>query len=741
MDSPTNNFQHSTKKQFIATLFVWLAAVLIFFAPSVIGGKIIAPLDCLECLFRPVANKPIEQIHNQFVVDSVLQYLPYKEAIQKSLVEDGYIGWNPYTHNGNAIAENTMASPGDVLNYLYAILPFWTAWDLGVILQFFLAGIGMILLLRFHKIPMWGCLLGAISFAFYSQFILWMYHKWVGAMIWGPFLVWALLRFKRNIINVPAIIFMALAWRTGHLQACTFAFILVALVWLAEIWKKDGKWLSWQDFGKITLSYFLTGVIGALLSLDVFIETTQRMEGCKDMPFSWGINNLPSIGTLLFPHILGTPQTHDVFKIFRLSLFDIKYGGSLVFILALTGCFNARAPRVAKVLFIGSFLLACTPLLTYIYSRSTVVMGLGMAWLATWQVYDFTQNAFRKEYLKRIGYALGIILALWLAASIIIFCFRDSLETLMKAFVNKSTAMPSGRIAWQELRVERFLDQIVLWHWRNLLFAGGIILGLFCCYKIKPAATGNTPWITGICLITYAEMLLFSSVWITYSDKPEGSCIYNAPSWLAEAKAHIKDGSVTYIYHSGDRDFLINNQLSSYGIRLVHGYETFQPQYLGAKLGHHSDTKSYAAAGVSHIICDTKWKEPNLPGWDMVMTGKDFKLYANPDYKGRYFIDSETPITANWRTCNRIQLTIPAGSKTLTVLESYHKGWKAYAGTEELVITPTEPGGMIITLPATTQATDVLLEFRMPYRWWYYTIMIMTALGLIIAIFKQKKKN
>lgn len=95
MNSPTNNFQHLTKKQFVATLLVWLAAVLLFFAPSVIGGKIIAPLDCLECLFRPVANKPVEQIHNQFVVDSVSQYLPYKEAIQKSLVEDGYIGWNP----------------------------------------------------------------------------------------------------------------------------------------------------------------------------------------------------------------------------------------------------------------------------------------------------------------------------------------------------------------------------------------------------------------------------------------------------------------------------------------------------------------------------------------------------------------------------------------------------------------------------------------------------------------------
>ena len=205
---PTRFF--STHKTVITCSLIWLAAVLLFFSPAVFSNKVIAPLDCLECVFSPCAERPIEEVHNHFVVDSVSQYLPYKLSIKKSFDEDGYVGWTPYTFNGNPIPDNTMASPGDPFNFLYALFPFWTAWDLGVILQFFIAGCGMILLLRHYKLPLWALLLGAISFAFYSQFILWMYHKWLGAMIWAPYLTWALLKYRQTIVNIPAIIFLAL---------------------------------------------------------------------------------------------------------------------------------------------------------------------------------------------------------------------------------------------------------------------------------------------------------------------------------------------------------------------------------------------------------------------------------------------------------------------------------------------------------------------------------------------------
>ncbi len=733
-----------SNRAMFSALVIWVGIIVLFFSPCIIFNKVLAPIDCFECVFRPFATKNIEETHNQFVTDGISQYIPYKYSIMESWKQDGYMGWNPYTHNGCAIPENTMASPGDPANFLYSILSFWDAWNWSIVLHFFIAGCGMILLLREYKIPMWGLLLAAISFSFYSQFILWIYHKWVGAMIWGPFLAWALLKFKHRIINIPAIVFMALCWRTGHLQACTFAFILVSSMWIASIWKENGKWPEWSEICKITLSYFLTGIIGALLSLDVFVDTLPRMGGCKEIPFSWGIGNILPCISLLFPNVLGLPQTLDIAKVFGQDLFDIKFGGGIVFILACIGCFNPRAPRFAKALFIISLLAACTPLVTYIYSRSTVVMALGMSWLAAWQLYDLTKVQINSIYWKRITYCILAVIACWLLFSVLLIIFKETITSVLQDIINNRSASSHrpGRVDWHCIRIDHFISRLLLWDWHNILYIGSTLFGVFCCYMIKPKTLSrNTPWIASIVLLTFAEILLFSSTWLYYSEPPQGKYIYNEPAWLNTLKEHVRDGSVRIIHTSSDIDFLCTNTLSVFGIRLAHGYETFQPEYLSPVNSKETITSDYAHAGISHILSDTKWNKSEYKGWNLVMSSDSFDLWANPDYKGRYFINGELPVKENWRTYNRISISIPKEAKSLTILESYHRGWNAFAGNKELQILPTERGGMYIVLPESSQEYEVTLEFRMPYSKWYYLIIGLTTLILCIIGIRQQTKN
>ncbi len=53
----------------------------------------------------------------------------------------------------------------------------------------------MIVFLRSRQVPAPYCLLGAIGYGFYSQFVLWIYHRWVlGTMCWAPWILWALMR-------------------------------------------------------------------------------------------------------------------------------------------------------------------------------------------------------------------------------------------------------------------------------------------------------------------------------------------------------------------------------------------------------------------------------------------------------------------------------------------------------------------------------------------------------------------
>lgn len=730
----------AVRKTLWVTLLLWLGIVSVFFAPSVFDDKVIAPIDCLENVQRPIADKPIEDVENQFVVDAVSQYLPYKWAVKKSINEDGFIGWNPYTFNGNPTADNTMATPGDLCNWLYAVFPFWTAWDLSIILKFFVAGVGIILLMRYYKMPIWGCLLAAISFAFYSQFVLWIYHRWLEAMIWAPYVVWAMLKYRGRVVNVPAIIFMALLWRTGHLQSCVFGFMVVACVWSSFIWKKNQKWPSLQEVSKITLSCFLIGVLGALLSLDVFVDTLTRMEGCKPLKEEWGGNNLLTLGTLLFPFTMGIPQTIDCAKLFDLSLFDIKFGGSIVCVLAFIACFNKRAPRVAKVLFLSSLVAACTPLLTYLYNRSTLVMAVGMAWLAAWQLVDFTKNPLSRVVWKRMVYALAGIVFLWLVASVLIVVYHDSLAAYMNQTIKTSPASAAapGRVAWFELRVEKFLSTILIWHWQNLIGVVCLALGLFCCYMIKLGNKYNHLWGSSVVALTFVEILVFCSSWITYSDRPTGDYLYEEPVWMEQLRNEVKEGSLAFYSPVVDTDFLGNNQFSGYDIRIADGYETFRPQYL--KPIHNGDFNvfDYAQAGISHVLVDTRWKDVMIPGWNEVMSEKYFKLYANPEYRGRYIIDEKKPIKEDWRTCNRICLTLPENASSLTILESYHPGWKAYCGSQEVEIEPTERGGMRIVFSDNQEPKQVMLQFSMPYHRWYYVIMTLTALVLVVFCWRQR---
>lgn len=730
---------HHSKKSTILGLIFWLFAVLIFFYPAVFSDKVLAPTDCVECIFRPTATKPIKNVYNQYVSDGATQYIPHKWILKQQWEQDGYMGWNPYVFNGTASPENTMYSPSDWHNYLFAFLPFWTAWDLGIILQFFIAGCGMLLLMRYHHVTIWGALLAAISYAFYSQFVICLYYRWLGTMIWAPYLVWALLKYKKHLVNIPAIIFMALSWRGGHMQSCSFIALTVAYVWLAEIWKKDGQWQEWKSIVLTTLSYFLTGAIGALLSLDVFIDTLQRMEGCKELGFQHGLNNLLMLPTTLFPNIMGVPQTIDIAKPFGMSLFDIKFAGGVIFILAIVGCFNKQAPRTAKVLFILSFVASCCPLYTFIYSRGTVAMALGMSWLAGWQLnYMITHRHNTAPLLKRALILVFLLTILWLIASIFITLYKDELVNIMTSQMTARsiTAQQIARKSWYIIRIERFLSQILIWHWQNLLLVCTMMLGLFCCFRIR-AGHKNTLLATSVVALTFAELMIFAHPWLSYSKATDGPYLYQAPEWLAKLKGHVGTGALATHSAEGDKDFLCLNHLASYGIHLADGYETVRPKYL-RPLKNDFDTKDYAAAGISHILADTKWAIPNIPGWQPVMIEKNFMLFSNPDYRGKYLLNGRTSIKPTSRTCSQLQFDLPPHSHDLTLLQSYHLGWKAYIDTQELPITPTEHYGMNIKLPDSEQTTTLKLEFHMPWQKRYYSIMALTALILGITAWRQK---
>ena len=163
------------------------------FYPALFGGRILAPLDITTRMMAPwkeTANGA--KAHNHNVTDAVVQYLPYRIAAERSLLEDGYIGWNPYAMGGYSLAGNTMALPGSWTMQLHRFLSFKDAWNLGLYAEFLIGGFGMLVFLRSRNLPWAACLLGAVAYMANSQFVIWMYHRWaLGSFCWMPWVLWS----------------------------------------------------------------------------------------------------------------------------------------------------------------------------------------------------------------------------------------------------------------------------------------------------------------------------------------------------------------------------------------------------------------------------------------------------------------------------------------------------------------------------------------------------------------------
>lgn len=733
----------TSRKPYLIAASLWLALVVIFFWPIFFQGKVLAPLDILDSLLRPWATTEKIEVHNAFTYDAISQYLPYDWSVYQSLRHDGYIGWNPYTHSGTAIVENTMICPGDWHHQLYRFLPFWTAWNTGIILQFSLAGLGMLMLLREQKIPAAYALIGVIAFGFYSQFTLWIQHRWVlGAMCWAPWIVWSLLRAKTSnrIIDLPSIAFIALAFRGGHLQACVFVVLFVIFLAAADWWESDQRW-NLRRAWKPILPYAIAGLFGAVFALDVIVETVPALlHGSRDIPARHWVDTLralPTLVTCVFPTSLGTPQGLDFMKVFQIDLFSIKFMGGVTLLLAALACWRRQAPLAAKVLLVGGLCLPFTPADQWLYSRFTSVFALGGAWLAAWYLTAMATESPSKIW-KRALMILALVVGAWLIGSVAIAAkepwLQSKLHEVMYATLSESKA---SRIDWMLSRSDAFLKDSMVWAPHNLAMLALLVLGLFACSRIHNESRNAPRFAILVAFCTFGEMLLFANTWVTFSDKPQGDGLYASPAWVSRLKHEVGNGTVHCLERS-DFDYMQLNTPSTYGIRFSDGYETVTPKRINPATGNSCDPQLCATSGISHLLIRPGRDPGGIPGWEKVIDSKEYILYKNLAFDSSCIAEladgSKQPIFPQLATPNRREILLPANVKSLTLMESFNPGWKySIAGQGWHVVSETELHGMRIDLakPTGQAVTPLLLQYSPAYQPYYRPVIGFTAISLL----------
>ena len=710
----------------IAATLLLLTLIAVLFFPALFQGKLLAPLDITTCLLPPWGDsahgpKP----HNQSPSDAVSQYLPYRLFAEKSLREDGYVGWNPYEMGGYSLAANTMALPGSWPVQLHRWLPFKDAWNLGIITEFLIAGAGMLVFLRSRRLSWLPCLIGTVAFMLNAQFIVWIYHRWaLGSFCWMPWVCWAFadgfsskLRSRRTLL-LPG--FIALALLGGSLQH--LAFVVFACGCLAAgsfDFRRPLKNLPLAVGWGIALllafgiaAFSLVPQISGYLS-NIAIGHTRGGIGYAD-GLSQIFYHALLIPARIWPWLAGDPQSMDGFRILKAYFMELNYIGTIPMILGFAGLFLPGLPRAAKWLMAVGILTPLTPLVGPLYHRVELLFILGATWM-TAEMLQHLANAhkndsrsssasswrsrllssrlswsWQKILLSAIAGIGGVLLIATCIPSQVRQPYEDKIVSLA---VSKSRESQFGADQeWIRTRALEWTSRFSLLHPRTAWVYGLLVLG--ASGLVLASRPHNARVRAGHLMIlgaTSLELATLFQTWTTFSN----------PSDLLPQNAAIESvrslaGPHRVLQCAPDTGFATifatPNLLAAQSIPSIDGYESIQyrstlvaTRDLPAELG-------LTLANVGIAIHPHAKQQPGTEDWPVVATIQDYSIRKNPRISSPVAagkesmpqtpeeivaaLPSATPIEASLHTANRWNLDIPAGQSWLRIAQNWHAGWK-----------------------------------------------------------------
>lgn len=131
--------------------------------------------------------------------DDLLYYMPVRQHIGERVADGDLPMWNPLVGMGRSIAADPQAGLWYPPTHLFAILPWFLAYPLTIVLHFALAGAGMYRLLRTHRCEWRAALFGAIAFEFSGFLVAHRVHlTMLEAAAWIPWMLFGWRRFAET---------------------------------------------------------------------------------------------------------------------------------------------------------------------------------------------------------------------------------------------------------------------------------------------------------------------------------------------------------------------------------------------------------------------------------------------------------------------------------------------------------------------------------------------------------------
>lgn len=677
----TELYGRSARYWFPCILLI-VALALACFAPWLAGGKVLAPLDITSEMLLPWrGDQNLPKVHNHFVVDAVGHYLPYRLLAQQSLQEDGYVGWNPLVFGGSAQYANTMLINYDWSVLLHRFVPFWAAWTGGRLGQILLAGLGMLLFLAGRGYERGPATLGAVAYMLNQQFVAWIYfNQVVAAFCWVPFILWSLygaLEKSTRYVSLAAI-FLALSLLGSTLQQAAFVAAVFFCTWLGILIDRS---TTWQKAWKITVVFAASGVLGSALvafmlepTMHSFFENERTGHGRGGFTYEAGFLQplLHAVAQPLtvFPSVMGSASTLDLWKIFKLELYTVGFFGTLPMVIACLALFARTVPAGAKLLVLAGALVPLTPLVGFLYHRFNVVWILGGCWAcAAWLASASPELTKRfSDWVWRIGV---FAVFLWLAASAAIAVFNKSLASALQAKIeDMSSSSAFGVFSdWMQARGIGFLDYFCVWNpWQLLMLSGAAI----SIWGISVAKSNRFFLQMAPAFGVAMQLNVFWWQWTTWQ-KPE--LAYNNHELVAVLQREVgKSGRLALDSSTWAETMFPPNMLMPAGVAITGGYDAIQP--FGMKS---PSENAWDFPGTTHFL--GKMEENGPKDWTEVWSDGQWHLLRNPEQAVGVIALSEgkTPLSTEkfFRpTLNTMEVLAPVATTRLVLYSNWNRGWQ-----------------------------------------------------------------
>jgi hypothetical protein len=263
------------------TLFAWRryitpisrgAALVIVLLPFLFTGKALVTnrvyggydILFLSAPFSDYAKDyGVTTVHNGFLLDHVLQMVPWQRQVRESFAQRRWPLWNPAMDSGEVLAAGMQAAPLNPINLIALLLPLDLATTFAASMVFFLAALFTFAFAREVECSEGASLIAAAGYTLCSGMA--FFGTWPHGRSWSvlPFILLGVRRVVRNRDLGAAVLLMVafiLLIVFGHPETMLHAVAIGAIYGLFELMP------DWRNALRPALLAIASGVIALLLT-------------------------------------------------------------------------------------------------------------------------------------------------------------------------------------------------------------------------------------------------------------------------------------------------------------------------------------------------------------------------------------------------------------------------------------------------------------------------------------------